>query len=79
MIQPIKEKMTLRQWRAVQGISVKKLAEDAGISQRTLYSYEHNIDSLRNASYEVLESLADALSISVNDIFLSPSSEKPKF
>ncbi|WP_390410080.1 helix-turn-helix domain-containing protein [Lacticaseibacillus jixiensis] len=79
MIEPVKAKLTLRQWRTVQDISVKRLAKDSGVSERTIYSYEHDINALRNARYEILESLADALSVSVNDIFLSPTSEKPKY
>lgn len=79
MAEQVKEKMTLRQWRVMRGISIKQLASDAGVTDRTIYNYEHDINNLRNASYEVLEALAGALSVSVNDIFLSPTSEKPKY
>ncbi|EJF01309.1 XRE family transcriptional regulator [Liquorilactobacillus mali] len=48
------------------------------ISTNTLKSYEDNIERLRSAKYSNLEKITSALKISVDDIFLSPNSEKPK-
>lgn len=73
------EKMTLRQWRVVKNFRVKELAQKTGLTERTINSYEHDIESLRRASYQNVETLATALGIRVGDIFLSPTSEKPKY
>ncbi|WKF85996.1 helix-turn-helix domain-containing protein [Lacticaseibacillus pantheris] len=75
----VKEKLTLRQWRQLKGLRVSDLATMSGLTERTVNSYEHSIDALRAASYKNIESLAFALGISTGDIFLSPTSEKPKY
>lgn len=79
MIEPTKEKFTLRQWRVLKDMSIKELAGDTDLTPRTIYAYEHNVDKLRNAKYSTLERIAQALGVSVGDIFLSPTSEKPKY
>ncbi|WP_057894045.1 helix-turn-helix domain-containing protein [Lacticaseibacillus brantae] len=79
MIQPVKEKMTLRQWRLIKDVSVKELAIESGVTEKTIYNYEHNISMLRNAKYSTIANIADVLGIAVSDIFLSTTSEKPKF
>lgn len=72
------EKFTLQQWRGLRNISKTDLAKRSNLTPNTITSYENSIDSLRNARYKNLESLATALGIKVDDIFLSPGSEKPK-
>mgnify|MGYP001333515058 CR=1 FL=1 len=73
-----KEKFTLTQWRGIRGYSKEELALKSGVTSRTIATYEGSIEKLRNARYENIEKIAHALSISVDDIFLSPDSEKPK-
>lgn len=73
------EKYTLRQWRVLQDMRVNELASKSGLTVRTINNYERDINLFRNVSYKNLEAIAGALGISVSDIFLSPTSEKPKF
>ncbi|RDG24885.1 helix-turn-helix domain-containing protein [Lacticaseibacillus paracasei] len=73
------EKFTLRQWRGIRDMRVNELAAESGLTVKTINNYERDIDRLRGASYKNLEAIAKALGISVGDIFLSPTSEKPKF
>ncbi|MBU7455719.1 helix-turn-helix domain-containing protein [Leuconostoc fallax] len=70
-------KYTLSQWRGIRGMSQKRLSELTGITDTTIRGYEKDVHNLRKASYDNLELLAGALGISVNDIFLIPTSEKP--
>jgi transcriptional regulator with XRE-family HTH domain len=73
------EKLTLRQWRGIRDMRVNELAAKSGLTEATINNYEHDINRLRGASYKNLEAIAKALSISVWDIFLSPTSEKQKY
>lgn len=77
---PVKQetKLTLRQWRRLRDLSQEKLAVDAGVTARTIGNYESDVRVLRKASYESLESIARALDITVDDIFLDDISEIPK-
>ena len=72
------EKFKLRQWRGIRDMRVNELATESGLTVKTINNYERDIDRLRGASYKNLEAIAKALGISVGDIFLSPTSEKPK-
>lgn len=74
-----KKKMTLEQWRKIRCMSRAELARRTGITERTISNYESDINYLRKSSYDRLEKLASALKVSVNDIFLDPRSEKPKY
>ncbi|MFT8557743.1 MULTISPECIES: helix-turn-helix domain-containing protein [Liquorilactobacillus] len=74
-----KEKYTLMQWRGIRGMTKQQLAEKSGLTDTTIRKYENDVSSLRQAKYTSLENLAKALGVSVNDIYLSPSSEKPKY
>ncbi|MGM0227961.1 hypothetical protein IGI39_004929, partial [Enterococcus sp. AZ135] len=40
--------------------------------------YESDINKLRNASYKNVKNIANALDVSINEIFLSDDSENPK-
>lgn len=73
------EKFTLSQWRGIRGMSKADLSRETGITERTISSYESDVYSLRKANYDRLDELAKALHVSVNDIFLNPTSENPKF
>ena len=56
----------------------KELAKKTGITERTIINYENSIDALRNAKYSTVEKIATALGVTVDDIFLTSVSEKPK-
>lgn len=56
----------------------KELAEKTGITERTIINYENSIEALRNAKYATVEKIANALGVTVDNIFLSSDSEKPK-
>lgn len=56
----------------------KDLAIASGLSERTINTYESDIDNLRNARYKNVEKVANALGVSIDEIFLSTVSEKPK-
>ncbi|HEL2318662.1 TPA: helix-turn-helix transcriptional regulator [Streptococcus suis] len=63
---------TLRRFR---NMTQEKLSAETGITARTIQNYESDISNLRKASYENLVSLAKALNVSVDDIFLDDVSE----
>lgn len=72
------KKLQLKQLRVLSNLSRDELAKKTGLTSRTIYSYEKDINNLRKANYETLEKLASALGVSVDNIFLSIDSEKPK-
>lgn len=72
------EKFTLRQMRNIKGLTQKQLSDMAGVTERTIQSYESNVQSLQNADYIVVYRIAKALDVKVTDIFLGTDSEKPK-
>ncbi len=74
----IKEKSTLYDLRRSKRMTQKELAEKAGLTERTIITYEMDIKKLRKAKYEVVEILAETLGVSIDQIFLSDDSEKPK-
>lgn len=74
----IKEKSTLYDLRRSKRMTQKELAEKAGLTERTIITYEMDIKKLRKAKYEVVEILAETLGVSIDQIFLSDNSEKPK-
>ncbi|HEL0614085.1 TPA: helix-turn-helix transcriptional regulator [Streptococcus equi subsp. zooepidemicus] len=53
----------------------KELSALTGISVRTLARYEKDVQKLRRAKYEKLRGIAEALTISVDDIFLGDDSD----
>ena len=67
-----KKGMWLRAFREDKELSRAQLAERAGISPRTLEKYEQGVLDLKDASYSVVEALADALGISPVDFFPRP-------
>lgn len=68
-------KYTIKQLRALKEMSREELAQKTNMHYNTILNYENNIDSLRKASYETIESLAEALSVTVDDIFLKKNSD----
>ena len=68
-------KYTIKQLRALKEMSREELAQKTNMHYNTILNYENNIESLRKPSYETIESLADALSVTVDDIFLKKNSD----
>lgn len=73
-----KEKASIYDLRRKKRMTQRELAKKAGVTERTIILYESDIEKLRNASYKNVENIAEALGVSVNNIFLSNDSEKPK-
>lgn len=74
----IEEKYTLEQLRNINGLTKEELARRSGVTSRTISLYEEDIKNIRNGKYSTLEKLAKVLGVRVRDIFLDPTSEKPK-
>lgn len=72
------ERLSIRQLRGLRLMTQEELNKATGISTRTIGSYEDDVNKLRKASYETIEKLATALGVTVDDIFLDQTSEKPK-
>lgn len=71
-------KQALFDIRIQKRLTQKDLALASGLSERTINTYESDINNLRNARYKNVEKVANALGVSVDEIFLSTVSEKPK-
>lgn len=70
--------LTLQQWRGLRGYSKVDLARKSGVTERTIYSFEKDIENLHNANYRTIKKVANALDIKVKNIFLDYTSEKLK-
>lgn len=70
--------LTLQQWRGLRGYSKVYLARKSGVTERTIYSFEKDIENLHNANYRTIKKVANALDIKVKNIFLDYTSEKLK-
>ena len=68
------KKYTLKQLRVLNDMSREELARVAQMHYNTILNYENSIEALRKASYETIETLASALKVSVDDIFLGNTS-----
>jgi putative transcriptional regulator len=55
-----------KELRAARGLSIRKLAEEAGVSTETIYSLEHG---RRQPSVRTLGKIARALDAEVKDFF----------
>lgn len=72
------KKVKIYDLRREKRMTQKELAKETGITERTIINYENSIDALRNAKYSTVEKIATALGVTVDDIFLTSVSEKPK-
>lgn len=70
--------LTLQQWRGLRGYTKVELARKSGVTERTIYSFEKDVENLNNANYRTIKKIANALDIRVENIFLDNTSEKPK-
>ena len=67
--------LRLREWRERRGLSVRQLAERAGVGFATV----HRIEVERmSPTVARLEKLAEALAIHVRDLFPQRSARKPR-
>lgn len=66
---------TLKVLRRFRNMTQSELSEETGLTVRTIQNYEMDVSKLRKASYDNLVSLANALNVSVDDIFLDDISE----
>jgi DNA-binding XRE family transcriptional regulator len=55
-----------KELRTARGLSIRKLAEEAGVSTETIYSIEHG---KRQPSVRTLGKIAKALDVEVKDFF----------
>lgn len=62
-------KQALFDIRMQKRLTQKDLAVASGLSERTINTYESDIDNLRNARYKNVEKVANALGVSVDEIF----------
>lgn len=62
--------LILVQWRKLRGLSQEEMAKKINVSTRTIWSYENDINNLRNASYNTISLIANALEIRIGQIFL---------
>lgn len=73
-----KNKASIYDLRREKRMTQKELAYKAGVTERMIILYESDINKLRNASYTNVKNIAKALGVTIDDIFLSCNSEKPK-
>ena len=71
-------KSTLYDLRRSKRMTQKELAEQTGLTERTIITYEMDIKKFRKAKYETVENIAKILGVSIDQIFLSDVSEIPK-
>lgn len=71
-------KSTLYDLRRSKRMTQKELAEKTGLTERTIITYEADQEKFRKAKYETVENIANTLGVSVDQIFLSNTSENPK-
>ncbi|PIC72396.1 helix-turn-helix transcriptional regulator [Sporosarcina sp. P17b] len=64
------EKEKLKVLRVKADLSQEELARKAGMTSRSIGLYEADVNNLRKARYETVATLAEALGVTVNDIFL---------
>lgn len=68
-------KLTLKQLRLQRELTREELSAMTGISARSIQNYEDDVLKLRKASLNNVELLANALEVSIDDIFLIPTSK----
>ena len=66
---------TLKVLRRFRNKTQRQLSDETGITVRTIQNYETDVTNLRKASYENVLSIANALNVNVDDIFLDDISE----
>jgi DNA-binding helix-turn-helix protein len=63
----------------LRGLSQEEMAKKVNVSTRTIWSYENDINNLRNASYNTISLIANALEIRTGQIFLGDNFGKTDF
>ena len=54
--------------RNVKGITQKQLAAQVGVTERTIISYENNVQDLQKADFIVIHRIAQALNVAIGTI-----------
>lgn len=65
-----KKQYTLKELRKLSGHSQKQFAEKIGVTERTVWTYENDLESLQKVSYPMLQLMAKVLDVEVDNIFL---------
>ena len=68
-------KQTLRKWRRDKNLSQQELAKQAGISPRTIASWEKDNNHFRKASVGRVEAVSKVLNIHLDDFILDSNSK----
>ena len=55
-------------------MSRQQLADKVGVHYNTIMFYENDVNKLRQAEYETIEKIADALGVEIDNIFLNANS-----
>lgn len=69
------QKYTLKQLRTLANMSRNELAAKVGVHYNTIMKYENDVNNLRQAEYQVVEKIADALNVRIDNIFLNANSD----
>lgn len=69
------QKYTLKQLRVLRNVSRQELADAVGVHYNTIMFYERDINNLRKAEYDIVEKIAEALEVKIDNIFLNANSE----
>ena len=69
----MEHELTIKQWRAVRGISQDEMATQCGVHRNTYASWESNP---QNITISNAMKIAEILKISINDIFFTSNSTK---
>ncbi len=72
-------KQTLRKWRRDRNLSQESLAKQAGISPRTIATWEKDNNHFRKASVGRVEAVSKVLNINLDDFILDSTSKILKY
>lgn len=65
-----KNKYTLAQLRRLKGLSQKELGETIGVSERTITSYESDVELFKKIQHWRLTEIARVLEVEISDIYI---------
>lgn len=66
----IVKKERLKVLRVKADLTQEELSAKSGITARSIVEYEKDVSNLRKARYDTVEKLANALGVSIDEIFL---------
>ena len=62
------DRLSLRHWRQLRNLTQAQLAEKTGLSTKSIYEYEADVENLKNASFKRVEQIAEALEVAIDQI-----------